>query len=98
MAKVGDKYYFQSAGVTYLAEIVNVNEWREPSMKYAVDIYFQGKTVYEDVFFVGDEQIKNWKYIGNEDTTIIKYDTGNSNVNNKTNKTSNEHWGYYTVN
>lgn len=98
MAKVGDKYYFQSAGATYLAEIVNVNEWREPSMKYAVDVYFQGKAVYEDVLFVGDEQIKDWKYIGNEDTTIIKFDSHNSNGNNDTNKISNEHWGYYTVN
>lgn len=56
MAKVGDKYILHSSnGMDYKIEIVNVNSFREPSMKYGADIY-DGNGVYAgDVTFFGDE-------------------------------------------
>ena len=56
MAEVGDKYILHSNnGMDYSIEIVNVNNFREPSMKYGADIY-DGNGVYAgDVTFFGDE-------------------------------------------
>lgn len=56
MAKVGDKYILRSSnGMSYNIEIVNVSEFREPSMKYAADVH-DGNGVYAgDAMFFGDE-------------------------------------------
>lgn len=56
MAKVGDKFILHSAdGNKYHIEVVNVNDYREPAMRYAVDIS-NGNGVYaDDVMFVSDD-------------------------------------------
>ena len=56
MVKTGDKYILRSGnGMKYDIEIVSVNELREPSMKYAADVY-DGNGVYVgDVMFFGDD-------------------------------------------
>lgn len=56
MAKVGDKYILHSSnGMDYDIEIVNVNNMREPDMKYGADVY-DGNGVYAgDVMFFGDD-------------------------------------------
>lgn len=56
MVKIGDKYILRSSnGMKYDIEIVSVNELREPSMKYAADVY-DGNGVYAgDVMFFGDD-------------------------------------------
>ena len=56
MAKVGDKYILHSSnGMDYKIEIVNVNEYREPSMKYGVDMYDGNGTYTGEVMFFGDD-------------------------------------------
>lgn len=56
MAKVGDKYILHSSnGMDYKIEIVSVNEFREPSMKYGVDMYDGNGTYAGDVMFFGDD-------------------------------------------
>lgn len=56
MAKVGDKYILHSSnGMDYNIEIINVNDCREPSMKYGADVY-DGNGVYAgDVMFFDDD-------------------------------------------
>jgi len=55
MAKVGDKYILHSTnGMDYNIEIVNVNDFREPDMKYGVDVYDGNGTYAGDVMFVSD--------------------------------------------
>lgn len=55
MAKVGDKYILHSEnGMDYNIEIINVNNFREPSMKYGADIYDQNGTYAGDVVFFDD--------------------------------------------
>ena len=55
MIKIGDKYILHSSnGMDYSIEVVNINDYREPDMKYGVDIY-DGNGVYAgDVTFVGE--------------------------------------------
>jgi hypothetical protein len=55
MAKVGDKYILHSSnGMDYNIEIINVNNFREPPMKYGADVY-DGNGVYAgDVMFFDD--------------------------------------------
>lgn len=64
MAKIGDKYILRSCnGMKYDIEIVSVNELREPSMKYAVDVY-DGNGVYAgDVMFFGDDLLSKCEKI-----------------------------------
>jgi hypothetical protein len=53
---VGDKFILHSEnGKNYTIEIVNVNEYREPSLKYAVDTWDDEGNHPEDVMFFGDE-------------------------------------------
>jgi hypothetical protein len=53
MYKVKDKVIVKDyKGNEYKGEIVNINDYREPSMKYA--IYIDG---FEDYVFVGDNLI-----------------------------------------
>lgn len=49
--KVGDKVMVIGE---YVGKVVNINEYREPHFKYAIDL--EGYD--EDVVFVGEEQIK----------------------------------------
>lgn len=54
MTKVGDKFILHSAnGMDYDIEVINVNDFREPSMKYGVDVHCNGVYV-GDVMFVDD--------------------------------------------
>lgn len=56
MAKVGDKYILHAAdGKKYHIEVVNVNEYREPAMRYAVDVCNEDGVYADDVMFVSDE-------------------------------------------
>ncbi len=56
MAKVGDKYILHSSnGMDYDIEVINVNDYREPSMRYACEVC-DGNGVYADDFmFFGDD-------------------------------------------
>lgn len=55
MAKVGDKYILHSSnGMDYDIEIVNVSDYREPDMKYGVDVYDKNRIYVGDVMFVGE--------------------------------------------
>ena len=56
MAKVGDKYILHSSnGMNYDIEIINVNDYREPSMKYGADVYDDNGVYAGDVMFFGDD-------------------------------------------
>lgn len=56
MAKVGDKYILHSAdGKKYHIEVVNVNEYRDPATRYAVDISNEDGVYADDVKFVSDD-------------------------------------------
>ena len=59
MAQVGDKFILHSSnGMDYSIEIVSVNNFREPSMKYGADVY-DGNGVYAgDVMFFGDDFLR----------------------------------------
>ena len=55
MAKVGDKFILHSVnGMDYDIEVVNVSNYREPSMKYGIDMYDGNGTYVGDVLFVDD--------------------------------------------
>ena len=60
--KVDDEFIFHSKnGMDYRIEIVSVNEFREPSMKYGCDIW-DGNGVYAgDVAFLGDDFFNDFK-------------------------------------
>lgn len=64
MVRVGDKYVLHSSnGMYYKIEIVNVNNFREPSMKYCADVY-DGNGVYAgDVMFFGDDVLSKCEKI-----------------------------------
>ena len=64
MVKVGDKYVLHSEnGMCYSIEIININEFREPSMKYGADV-FDGNGIYAgDVTFFGDELLEKCRKI-----------------------------------
>lgn len=56
MVNTGDKYILRSSnGMKYDIEIISVNEFREPSMKYAADVYDENGVYAGDVMFFGDE-------------------------------------------
>ena len=64
MAKVGDKYILYSGkDVGYYIKIVNVNDFREPNMKYAIDICNENGMYFDDVMFVGDEFLSKCKRV-----------------------------------
>ena len=55
MAKVGDKYILHdSNGMDYNIKVVNENDFREPSLKYGIDVYDGNGTYAGDVMFVGE--------------------------------------------
>ena len=55
--KVNDEYVLHSSnGMDYKIIIVNINDYRESSMKYALDVWDEnGVSCGEDVYFVGDD-------------------------------------------
>lgn len=54
--KEGDAYILHSEdGNDYVIRIFNINECREPSMKYAIDWFLNNVRLNNDVNFVGDE-------------------------------------------
>ena len=56
MAKVGDKYVLHSEnGMDYSIKIVNVNDFRETSMKYGADVYDENGIYAGDVTFFGED-------------------------------------------
>lgn len=56
MARVGDKFILHSAdGKKYHIEVVNVSDYREPSMRYAVDVSDERGIYADDVVFVSDD-------------------------------------------
>lgn len=56
MAKVGDKFILHSAnGKKYHIEVVNVNVYREPAMRYAVDVSNEDGMHSDDFMFVSDD-------------------------------------------
>lgn len=53
--KVGDKFIFHDNGLDFTIYVININYFREPSMRYGLDVY-DDKGVYKgDVTFVGDD-------------------------------------------
>lgn len=53
---IGDKYILNSEnGMDYTIEIVSINEFREPSMKYGVDVWDGNGNYAGDVTFFGDD-------------------------------------------
>jgi hypothetical protein len=60
--KVGDELILHSSnGKDYPVKIVNINEYRPPEMKYAVDIYSEGtwySDAMNDYYFCGDDLIE----------------------------------------
>lgn len=66
MVKVGDKYILHSAnGMDYNIEVVNVNDFREPSLKYGIDVYDGNGTYAGDVMFVGETFFNNCEKVDN---------------------------------
>ena len=54
--KVNDKYIFHSKnGMDYRIEVISVNEFRDPSMKYGCDVWDGNGAYAGDVTFVGDD-------------------------------------------
>ena len=66
MAKVGDKYILHSSnGINYDIEIINVNDFREPSLKYGIDVYDGNGTYAGDVMFVGEDFLSKCEKVSN---------------------------------
>lgn len=59
---VGDSFIFHSDnGTKYEIKIININDYREPSMRYGCDIYNETGCQYDDVLFIGDDFLKKNK-------------------------------------
>ena len=60
--KVNDELILHSKnGKDYLIKIININEYRDPDMKYACDLMVDGvwyTDAYGDYYFCGDEFIQ----------------------------------------
>lgn len=58
--KIGDRFEFCSStptpyGKHFEIEVVNINDFREPSMRYAIDIWDENGLPESDVKFIGDD-------------------------------------------
>lgn len=54
--KINDKFVFRSRnGMDYRIEVININNYREPSMKYGCDVWDGNGNYAGDVTFVGDD-------------------------------------------
>ena len=66
MARIGDKYILHSSnGMDYDIEVINVNDYREPDMKYGVDIFDENGIYAGDVTFVGEAFLSKCEKVGN---------------------------------
>lgn len=64
MAKRGDKFILHSVnGMDYKIEIINVNDYREPSMRYACDVTDGNGIKSEDVMFFSEALIRKCEKI-----------------------------------
>ena len=60
--KVDDELIFHSKnGMNYRIEIVNVNEFRDPSSKYDCDVWDGNGNYAGDVVFLGDDFFDDFK-------------------------------------
>ena len=60
--KEGDRLILNSVdGNNYEIEIVNVNPYRPPDMMYAVDLYIDDRQQNDDVIFVPEEVLDEFK-------------------------------------
>ena len=64
MAKVGDKFILHSENGDYYIDVVNVNNYREPDLKYAVDVCNEDGVYADDVMFVGENFLSKCKKVG----------------------------------
>jgi hypothetical protein len=56
MIKVNDIFILHSDnGMDYNITVVNINEFREPNMKYACEVIDGNGVAFDDFMFVGDE-------------------------------------------
>lgn len=52
----GDRFILHATnGVDYEIEILSVSDYRPPDMKYAMDIMVDGRNIYSDIIFQGDD-------------------------------------------
>lgn len=52
----GDRFILHSEdGNDYKIDVVSASPYRPPGSEYAVDVYLDGKSIYEDVIFAGEE-------------------------------------------
>lgn len=66
MINAGDKYILHSSnGMDYSIEVVNVSDYREPSLKYGVDVYDGNGTYAGDVMFVGEDFLSKCEKVSN---------------------------------
>ena len=60
--KEGDRLILNSVdGNNYEIKIVNVNPYRPPDMMYAVDVYIDDRQQNDDVIFVPEEVLDEFK-------------------------------------
>lgn len=60
---VGDKFILHdTSGYDYSFEIININDFREPSMRYAVQAYDPYGEPCNGLYFIGDDffTTRNW--------------------------------------
>ena len=70
-AKRGEKFVLHSEnGLNYDIEVVNVNPFRPPGSEYAIDVFLNGKSVYDDVTFVGEEFLRTCEPKGESDGEV----------------------------
>lgn len=66
MVNVGDKFILHSSnGMDYSIEVINMNDYREPDMKYGIDVYDGNGTYAGDVMFVGESFLNKCEKVGN---------------------------------
>jgi len=59
MIKEGDKFVLHSSnGMDYNIKVININNFREPEMKYACDVIDGNGICSDDVMFFGDDFFK----------------------------------------
>lgn len=65
--KVGDKFILHSDnGADYKIEVVNINDFREPSMRYAVQAYDPYGEPCDRLCFIGDDFFTTHNWLRNE--------------------------------
>ena len=59
--KVNHHFIFHSKNGDYRIKVININNYREPSMKYGCDVWDGNGNYAGDVTFVGDDFFDNYK-------------------------------------